>query len=130
MNDINGKYQWNGKTILVVEDEDTNYMFMKAAIKKTNAKILRANSGLEAVELCKTNQKINVVVMDIKMPEMNGYQASIKIREFRKDLPIIAHTAYSFEGDKENCLAAGCDDYIAKPIRYQTLLSTINRWIN
>ena len=80
-----------------------------------------ANNGIEAVEVCQKNPDIDLILMDVKMPEMNGYNASMKIREFNKDIIIIAQTAFSLTGDKEKALSSGCNDYIAKPIDLKLL---------
>ena len=88
--------------------------------------IIRAVNGVEAVKLCKTNQAIDLVLMDIKMPEMDGYEATKLIKECKPDLPIIAQTAYITETDRMKALACGCSDFISKPIHKELLLSKIN----
>ena len=93
----------------------------------TKAKILWAKNGKEAVELCLKNDNIDLVLMDIKMPKMNGFEATQKIKEHKRDLTIIGQTAYAHDNDHHKCLNAGFDNYIAKPIKIDTLLSTINQ---
>ncbi len=123
------KYIWNNKIILIAEDTVSNYQFLEAALRKTKANLLWAQDGKEAVDMCKANDKINLILMDIQMPVLNGYKAARQIRQFRKDLPIIAETAFAMSGDREKSLEAGCDDYIAKPIKIAELLEKIDKWL-
>ena len=121
------KYDWKDKTILVVEDEETNFIFFEEALRKTNAKLLRANSGEKAIDIC-NKKNVDMVLMDIKMPELDGYATTKKIKALKKNIPVIAQTAYAIEGEKERSFKAGCDDYIAKPIRPKELLGMINKY--
>lgn len=116
----------NDKVILIAEDYEVNYLYIKAVLEDTGAQILWAKDGAEAVEMCSNNNKIDLVLMDIQMPRLNGYEATRQIKKFRNNLPIIAQTAYAMEYDREKSLNAGCDDYISKPIRIDTLLEAIN----
>lgn len=118
-----------GKSILVVEDVDTNYFYMSTLLEKLNATVVRAATGLKAVEICGENPEINIVLMDIELPVMNGYEATRIIKQSRPDLPIIAQTAYAMDGERERSEEAGCDDYLAKPIRKDDLLEAISRLI-
>ena len=118
------------KTILITEDTPENFNLLKDILEDTQAKILWAKNGKEAVEQCKINQNIDIVLMDIKMPVMNGYQAISLIKEFKKNLPIIVQTAFFNSDEKEKSFKAGCDDYITKPINIKELLSTINKYMN
>ena len=120
-------YDWSGYTILIAEDEETNFVYLQTALMKTGINILRAKNGKEAVELAKLNPSLNVILMDIKMPEMNGLEATSSIKSMRKDIPIIAQTAFAMDEDKNNCFSVGCDDFLAKPIRYKVLLDTISK---
>ena len=122
-------YNWKGKTILIVEDEFMNYKLFELAFKKADVDFIWVKSGEEALEMCKSNANINLILMDIKLPNMNGYEATKKIKEFNKDIPIIAQTAYAMQDEKEKCLKAGCDDYISKPIDLDKLFSMINNFI-
>ena len=94
-----------------------------------NCNILHAKNGKEAVDMCKENAGINFILMDLKMPIMNGFEASKSIREFKPDLPIIAQTAYTTKEDKEKALSAGCDDFISKPISEETLNEIMNKYL-
>ena len=127
----NTNFNWGDKVLLVAEDEDLNYRLIVEILKKTNAKIIRAKNGLEAVEICKQlkNKKIDLILMDIKMPKMNGYEATKKIKQILSDVPIIAQTAYAMPGDFKKSIDAGCDDYIAKPLKSQSVLSIISKHI-
>ena len=118
-----------GKSILVVEDADTNYFYISTLLEKLNAKVVRAITGLKAVEICADNPEINLVLMDVELPVMNGYEATKKIKQSRPDLPIIAQTAYAMAGERERSEEAGCDDYLAKPVRKDDLLEAISRLI-
>jgi two-component system, cell cycle response regulator DivK len=120
---------WSEYTILIAEDEETNFVYLKTALSQTNIKIIRAKNGKEAVEQARINPLIDLILMDIKMPEMNGLEASRGIKSFRKDVPIIAQTAFAMEEDRRNCSAVGCDDFLAKPIRYKVLIETISKFL-
>ncbi|MDT8394014.1 MAG: PAS domain S-box protein [Bacteroidales bacterium] len=115
--------------ILVAEDDDLNFRYIESVLKLENYNYLHAKNGSEAVDYCKKNPEISLVLMDIKMPFMNGFDASRQIRDFRPKLPIIATTAYAQTGDEHRILAAGCTDYLAKPIKKDDLLAAINKYI-
>ena len=115
------------KTILIVEDDDTSYYFFKEILNKTKVRLIRVKDGLKAIELCKTNKNIDLVLMDIQLPKMNGYEATKKIKRFRQDLPIVAETAYALAGEKEKALKAGCDDYLSKPIDREIFMKKIKK---
>lgn len=119
----------SGKTILIAEDEKSNYLFLKEALIGTNANLLWARDGIETLELCDKN-KPDLILMDMKMPDMDGYTASKTIKEKYPDIPIIAQTAYAMSHDEERILQANIDDYIAKPIMESVLYDKIKKWIN
>ncbi len=116
------------KIILIAEDEEDNFNFLEVLLSKNNFEVLWAKDGIQAVEICKSNPNINLVLMDIKMPIMNGYEATKEIRKFNKELVIVAQTAYALQGDREKSLAAGCNDYISKPIRQNLFLELIHKY--
>ncbi|MFC2128244.1 PAS domain S-box protein [Bacteroidota bacterium] len=120
---------WNDKTILIAEDMDESYYLMENFLEETNATVLRAKNGSEAIEKCKKEKKIDLVLMDIRMPDMNGLEATEEIKKFRPDLPILAQTAYAIRGDKEKAYEAGCDDYLSKPISPDLLIEKMNFWL-
>jgi len=117
----------NNLKILIAEDDETSEMLISIAVKKFGKEIISIRTGTEAVEVCRKNPDIDLVLMDIDMPEMNGYEATRQIRQFNKDLVIIAQTAFGLSGDREKAIAAGCDDYIAKPIKIDELLEKIEK---
>jgi len=116
----------NQKNILIVDDEVSNTMYLEVLLKKMKYNIIKASNGSEAIEMCKDHPEINLVLMDIKMPITDGYEATKQIKIFRPALPIIAQTAYALAGDENKALAAGCDAYIAKPIKKDLLLEKIH----
>jgi signal transduction histidine kinase/CheY-like chemotaxis protein len=115
-----------GKTVLIVEDVELNYKFLEVVlITYANAIILWAKDGVEAVNLCKEHPEIDLVMMDIQMPEMNGYEATRRIKEIRPELQIIAQTAYAMAEEREKCFASGCQGYLSKPIKQDELFKVI-----
>jgi PAS domain S-box-containing protein len=117
-------------TVLIAEDEDFNFMLLEEMLSGSNFNIIRALNGIEAVEMCKTNKYLDLVLMDIKMPLMDGYEATKRIRLFNSVLPIIAQTAYSTEADKIKALTAGCNDFLSKPFKQEQLISKITEQLN
>lgn len=115
-------YNWVDKIVLVVEDIELNFLYIRELIFPTGAMILRAENGRIAVDLCLNNPNIDLVLMDLLMPVMNGYEATRQIKAHRPDLPIIAQTAYAMADDRRKAMEAGCDDFIAKPIGKEELL--------
>ncbi|RPH29396.1 MAG: response regulator [Bacteroidales bacterium] len=113
------------KTLLIAEDEDSNFLLLEQILSGLNINIIRAVNGIEAVNICKTNQGVDLVLMDIKMPLMNGYEATKQIKSFMPNLPVIAQTAYSTNLDKNRALECGCKDFISKPINRGLLISKI-----
>jgi len=122
------KYDYSNKTILIAEDEDLNFKFLREALKRTGANILRANDGEEVIKMVEEND-VDLILMDIKMPKMNGYEATIIIKQINPEIPIIAQTAYASLADREEVLQVGCDNYIAKPIRRDDLLKLIDTYL-
>jgi PAS domain S-box-containing protein len=119
-----------GMLVLIVEDDEINFLFLETVLSKNKIKLLRARNGLEAVEMCLTNPDIKLVLMDIKMPFMNGYEATRRIKQHNPDLPVIAQTAYAMYEDRSKAMEAGCDGYIAKPIKKAELLKLIDSYSN
>lgn len=125
INITESKKNLNELTILVAEDDEINYLYIKEIFKGTGAEIIRAVNGKEAVELCQKNDKISMLLMDIKMPVMNGYEAIKQIRELRPDLPIIAQTAFALSNEMLKAFNAGSNDYISKPFKKEQLLAIV-----
>jgi PAS domain S-box-containing protein len=115
--------------ILIVEDDKTSEMLISINVRKISREILTAFTGREAVEICRANPDIDLVLMDIQMPDMNGHDATREIRRFNKGVIIIAQTALGQLGDREKTIDAGCNDYISKPINHEELLSLIGKYI-
>ena len=113
--------------ILIAEDDETSNLLLTTIVKKYCREDLHARTGMEAIEACRNNTDIDLVLMDIQMPEMNGYYATREIRKFNKTVIIIAQTAYALEGDREKALEAGCNDYISKPISQALLKELVKK---
>lgn len=120
---------WKGKKMLLVEDEESNYYLIEELLFPTRIDIFLAKNGKEAIEMA-LNSSFDIVIMDMKLPEMNGYDATKIIKAKKPGLPVIAQTAYAMSGDKKQCLDCGCDDYIAKPVDGDLLIEKISRFIN
>ncbi len=115
------------KTILIAEDNDSNYMLMTYILKK-HYEFTRARNGQECVDMVES-EKPDMVFMDLKMPILNGLEATRKIRESNTDIPIIALTANAFDTDREEAMEAGCNDFLSKPISSQKCLETIAKFL-
>ena len=113
--------------ILVAEDDMSNVQFIEVVLRKTAITLLVANNGQEAVEQCRAHPGISLVLMDIKMPVMDGLEATREIKSFRKDLPIIAITAFAMNGDETRASEAGCDDYLSKPVSLEKLFEKLKQ---
>jgi len=121
---------WANRTFLVAEDEDNNYRFIKAALRKTGVSLIRAKDGQEAVSIfTEKRNSIDLILMDIQMPIMNGYDATRHIKEIDKNVPIIAQTAFAMTGGKVKCFDAGCDGYISKPYKAKDIIATISKYL-
>jgi HAMP domain-containing protein/signal transduction histidine kinase/CheY-like chemotaxis protein len=119
-----------GKTVLVVDDDVRNLFALTTVFERFNITVITAESGKEAIQILNENQKIEMVLMDIMMPEMDGYETTQKIRREHKNstLPIIAVTAKAMKGDRQKCIEAGASDYITKPVKIDQLLSLMRLW--
>ena len=115
-------------TILVAEDEEVSFQHLAIILKDIAEEIIHVKTGVEAVEMCRRNPDIDLVLMDIKMPQLNGYEATRRIRAFNKVVKIIAQTAFALTGDYEKSIEAGCNDYISKPINKEKLAGLIAKW--
>ncbi|MBC8439958.1 MAG: response regulator [Deltaproteobacteria bacterium] len=114
--------------ILMVEDDEASEQFLSLAVKSFDKGGLKARNGIEAIEVCRNNPGIDLILMDIRMPEMNGYEATRQIREFNQEVVIIAQTAYGLSSDREKAIEAGCNDYISKPIDVALLKALIKKY--
>jgi len=120
---------WEGKVILAVEDDDVSLEFLKELFEPYRVTLLSTNNGQSAIDICKSEPQIDLVLMDVQLPVLNGKEAMKQIKFFRPDLPIIAQTAFAMAGDREMYIDEGFDDYIAKPINVEQLLSSIDHFI-
>jgi CheY-like chemotaxis protein len=116
---------FDGKTVLVVDDVSFNLNLIDLFFRKTGAEILFANNGKEAIDVCISNPHVDIVLMDIQMPVMNGLEATCEIRKQRPGLPVIAITAFVHPNDKQRCFDAGCIDFLPKPCKREELLRTV-----
>jgi CheY-like chemotaxis protein len=112
--------------VLIAEDDETTVMFLSLLLRKYSNMILTAQNGIEAVEIYRNTPDIDLIMMDMKMPLMDGFEATRQIRKLNKDVVIIAQTAYGLMGDKEKTLEAGCNDYIAKPVDISQLMEILS----
>lgn len=111
--------------ILIAEDVDSNFLYLEAVLSKIKARVIWARNGVEAVDLVSKGKDIDLILMDLHMPELDGFEATKIIRKDFPGIPIIAQTAFAMSADREKVLEAGFDDYIAKPINSQVLLTMV-----
>jgi PAS domain S-box-containing protein len=123
------KFDWSGRTILMVEDDEMNSTLLKRILTKTKIEYIHAADGATALELFRENRGIDIILMDIRLPDISGFDVTRRIREIDSNIPIIAQTAYATSDDKVKCMDAGCTDYIVKPIDKMLFLKTINKYL-
>jgi PAS domain S-box-containing protein len=111
-----GDNQFGKLKILIVEDDETSELFLSMAVKNFSREVLTSGTGMEAVDICRNNPDLDLILMDIRLPDMNGYEITRRVRQFNSEIIIIAQTAYGLSGDREKALTAGCNDYISKPV--------------
>jgi two-component system sensor histidine kinase/response regulator len=126
----NNEDELENLVILIVDDDKLSQMIISIEFNTFSKEVLIANNGIEAVDICRLRKDIDLVLMDIQMPEMDGIEAIRLIREFNTDIIIIAQTAYAFSGDKEKAIKAGCNQYLNKPINHNDMLNIIKNEIN
>ncbi|NOU62195.1 hybrid sensor histidine kinase/response regulator [Marinifilum caeruleilacunae] len=122
-------YNWENYTVLIAEDQFTNYKILEAYLQPTNVNIIWAKTGREAISASLQNPEINLILMDINMPHTNGLEATKLIKETRPNLTIIAQTAYALEGDREKSLKAGCSEHLSKPFNKTDLLLAMSKYL-
>ncbi|MCT4604337.1 MAG: response regulator [Marinifilum sp.] len=120
-------FNWSDKTILIAEDVESNYLFLEEVLAITEVNILWATNGQNAIDMF-TKNDIDLILMDIQMPLLNGFDATRAIKKINPKVPIISQTAYAMAEDRGKSIAAGCDDYISKPISSQKLLNLIDKY--
>lgn len=121
---------WKDKKVLVVEDTDTNYLLIEALLSQYGVELFRAYTGKEGIQMVKDNPNYDLVLMDIQLPGMNGYDATTEIRKFNSEIPILAQTAFAMYDDVVRALDAGCNDFIAKPIKTKKLIGILNKYLS
>jgi len=120
-------YHWSNRVVLITEDEEVNFYYLKTLLQRADAKVLRAKNGKEAVDIISEYKgEIDLILMDLNMPVMDGYEAMRIIKSRHPSIPIIAQTAYTLNNDRNRCLQAGFNDYIAKPINRLALYRMVN----
>ena len=129
-NESTSTFDGKEKVILIAEDEFLNYLYLKVVFKNYPFKLIHAKNGEEAITLFKNNSSIDLVLMDIKMPKIDGINATIEIRKSNKNIPIIALSAHAFHEDKQKASNAGFNDYLSKPVNEKTLLDMVDKYIN
>lgn len=126
---IDKEYNWQGKTIMIAEDEEINYLFIERVLMATNATLVRATNGKSAIDIASNNPNINLILMDIRMPDVNGIEATETIKNSRPNLPIIAQTCYESEMNLADYPTVHFDGFISKPVNISKLLELIDKLI-
>jgi len=120
---------WSGKSILIVEDTSSNYHLLESYLKPTKINVFWAKSGKEAIDLFIHVNKVDLILMDIQLPGINGYEATKLIKAHNRNVPVIAQTAYAISGEKEYSLNEGCDDYMPKPVKKEHLINMLKKYL-
>lgn len=123
------RYNFSNYTIMIAEDTPYNYEYLYSILQKTGANVVWAKDGIDVLKMYNSS-KIDLILMDIQLPEINGYEATSQIRLTNQSIPIIAQTAYAMAEDKQKCLAAGCNEVLVKPIRMDDVLATVAKYLN
>ncbi len=126
----NETYNWEGRRILVAEDEQSNYYLLRHILDKTGAEVIHVTTGEDVLDVLSNGKVYDLLLLDIKMPGMDGLTTVKTLRERKINLPVIAQTAYAMSQDRERCLSAGCNEYITKPIKTRDLLAKMNTFLN
>ena len=119
-------YDWSSKKILVVEDDPVNYLFIEKILEPTKVNLVHTEMAMPGIAACREDPAIDLVLMDIRLPDLSGWDATREIKKFRPNLPVIAQTANAMLEDKQKSFAAGCDDYLTKPFHYEELYARLN----
>jgi len=126
---MRGDIDWKGRTILIVEDDQISFSYMDFLLRPTKATIFHALEGQQAINICTMHPEIEIVLMDVRLPGMNGLDATKAITALRADLPVIAQTAYATEEDQQAAFSAGCRDFIAKPVPANDMIRMIKKYL-
>lgn len=120
---------FQGKKILIVDDEEFNWLLIKDALEETRATVIWARVGQEAVDLVAAGEFYDIILMDMKMPVLDGFETTVQIKKINPKIPVIAQTAYATPDERNKCMEVGCDDYLSKPISMEELLKTIKKYL-
>lgn len=123
------RYNWEHLVFLIAEDIEMNYLFLAEALKRTGVKLLWAVNGKQAIEIVESTPKLDMLITDIQMPEMDGFAVTYKVSQLKPELPIIGYTAYSYEGVREKMILAGAKECLIKPFEPKKLLLTIRKYL-
>lgn len=123
-------FDFRGKKILVVEDNPISFNLISAVLGQVNVNLIHAKNGKAAIEMCESNPDLDLVLMDIQLPGINGLQATREIKKFRPDLPVIATTANTFDEDRAASIEAGCSGYITKPLQFRKLFEMMHFFLD
>jgi len=120
---VGGKYDYDfsDKVVLVVEDNQISFKLMNAVLKQVKANVVHATNGMRAIEECESGAHFDLVLMDMQMPEVDGFEATRRIKRIRPDLPVVATTANSYQETAIACMEAGCDEFLAKLLKFREL---------
>jgi PAS domain S-box-containing protein len=124
------KNNWKGKKIIIAEDDFTNYKFLESLFMPTGATLIHAHNGREAIDFFQSEPDTDIILMDIRMPDVDGYEATLKIKSMKPEIPIIAVTAFAMEAEKKEIMDFQFDDYVSKPINNELLFSKMNQLMN
>ena len=120
---------FQGKKILIVDDEEFNWLLIKDALEETRVTVTWARVGQEAVDLVAAGEHYDLILMDMKMPVLDGFETTVLIKKINPEIPVIAQTAYAMPDERNKCMEVGCDDYLSKPISMEELLKTIKKYL-
>lgn len=121
---------WSDKNVLIVEDDEISMEFLVELLLPTQVKVFTAQDGQSAIDICRSNLSIDLVLMDVRLPIVNGREAMLEIKRHRPELKIIAQTAFAMSGDKEKYLDSGFDDYVSKPIIMEEIIKKISNFFD
>ena len=122
-------YHFQDKRILVVDDEEFNWLMIKAALEDTGVTVDWARVGQEAIDLVAAGEHYDLIMMDMSMPVLDGFETTVRIKKINSSIPIIAQTAFAMSEEKVKCMEAGCNDYLSKPISIGELLEAIGKYL-
>ncbi len=124
------KYQWTNKLVLFAEDDEASLVYLSELLKLHQASVIQCSNGLDALNICLENPMIDLVLMDMKLPGLSGYEATRMIKKHRPLLPVVAVTACAMLEDRRKCKLAGCDGYLPKPVMPKEFLPLVNFFLN